>query len=289
MRIRRLLAAVTLAVSAVLGTQSLPGIPAAAAMAAPGPLIADSCVTTVGGTPGQRVLLDPGALTDPIADVLAGLDPLGTLVPAFRSTWDSLPPIPLGTVPTGGTVFSGAHIADAAVGRLSELPLLGGVVDALTPTVRSVLKLTCSLVVRDTTPKPAPPPDSSPPAEPEPGPPPDAQPPDTQPPGAGPPGAVPPPQSSPEYSIADEPPRLDVPAIGIPPEGIAFNYGGNSVPQFGILGADASLLNSPRAAGSAQALPAESDPLRRPLLLAVLLLALVATQLVRTWVLRARP
>lgn len=284
MLVRRFVARVAMALLAVLGAQAVPGVAAPIATAEPGPLIADSCSATVEGRPGQRVLLNPAALTDPIADVLDGLDPLGILVPQFRSTWNSSPAIPLGTVPSGGTVISGTRIADAVVGSLGRIPLLSGVVDALTPAVRAVLEVTCSLIVRDTTPTPTPTPRPAPPGTADPPPPSGPAAPGAPEAGTPPPSVVPP-----EYSIAGQAPQLDVPAVGIPPEGIAFNYGGNSVPQFGILGADAELLHSPRSAGSARALPAEADSLRQPLLLAVLLLALVATQLARTWLLRTRP
>jgi hypothetical protein len=73
---------------------------------------------------------------------------------------------------------------------------------------------------------------------------------------------------------------------GIPPDGVAYDYGPGGVPQVGNPGLAPTVLGS-RATGTAQALPANAeDDFQRPALLATLLLTLVGTQLIRTWILR---
>ncbi|MEU6645392.1 hypothetical protein ABZ863_22960 [Saccharomonospora sp. NPDC046836] len=100
-------------------------------------------------------------------------------------------------------------------------------------------------------------------------------------------GTVPPASAPlpPGYSLGGDP-AIGVPELGLPPDGIAFQYDVDGVPRFGILGADGqntALLNAQRAAGSAVALPAGTDTLRQPLTLAILLITLVSTQLLRRW------
>lgn len=298
MRLRRY-AVVGVLAALLAGTSSAGG--AASAEAAGGPVRAESCGAAVQGRPGTPVVLSPEAVLEPVTQLLAQLDPLGVLLRPFEQAWAGLPDITIGTVPVGQTVVAGTAVADAVLDELGQLPVLAPVIDALAPTVREVLALTCSVLVRDDSPQPGPPG-----AQPAPGMPP-PQPgvpapglPDPAAPGVPQPGAPAP--SSPPSPDAGIPPgyvdpngpggdaaAIGVPELGLPPDGIAFQYNAGGVPQFGLLGQDArnpALRNALRSSGSAVALPVEQDELRQPLVLAVLLVTLVGTQLARTWLLR---
>jgi hypothetical protein len=112
-------------------------------------IIAPNCTAVVEGAPGQLVTLNPLSLTAPIADLLAGVDPLGLLSGPFREAWRSGPPIPVGVVPaTGEATIAGTAIADAVTARLGGLPVLGLVIRALTPAVRESLATTCGILAR---------------------------------------------------------------------------------------------------------------------------------------------
>ncbi|WP_020667781.1 hypothetical protein [Amycolatopsis nigrescens] len=248
--------------------------------AAAQPLVATGCASTVRGEPGAEVLLHPAAVAQPVLDVLAKVDPLGVLVPPVREVWSGMPPIPVGVVPAGTGVITGVTIADAVLLRLAEIPVLSPVFGAVAPPLRTVLAASCSIVVEGG------PPDAPPPGNPG------------VPPGRGepevPPAAVPPPAAGvpPGTSDGAAPDGDRGPApegAGLPPAGISFGYNAGGVPEIGLTVADArqESRNQTRAAGSAEVLPyAGPGGFNRPVLLAALLLTLVATQLLRTWVLR---
>jgi hypothetical protein len=129
-------------------------------------IIAPNCTAVVDGTPGQLVALNPLSLTAPIADLLAGVDPLGLLSGPFREAWRSGAPIPVGVVPAAGeATIAGTAIADAVTARLGGLPVLGLVIRTLTPAVRESLATTCGIVARagGALPGVLPPPSESPP------------------------------------------------------------------------------------------------------------------------------
>jgi hypothetical protein len=133
-------------------------------------IVAPNCTAVVDGTPGQLVALDPLSLTDPIADLLARVDPLDLLAGPFRTAWQNGAPIPVGVVPAGEATIEGAAIADAVTARLGELPVLGLVIRTLTPAVRDSLTTTCGILARARAALPgAAPPAESPPPGPLPG------------------------------------------------------------------------------------------------------------------------
>lgn len=234
-------------------------------------LVLGSCAATVEGQPGQQISLSPAAVGQPITDVLTKLDPLGVLVPPFQSTWNSLPPIPIGT---GPGAISGATIADAVVGRLRDLPLLAPVVDPLITPVRSALAAACGVLVRPVSPPPA---SGGAPSPAAPGQP------------AG--GAAAPPvqptgQAFPGQPAAPGVTPLPLPeASGLPLDGIAFTYTG--VPEVDPVRMEPQVVNTALAPNRADGLTASKPrPAGLLILLAALVLSLVVTQLVRTWVLR---
>ncbi|MCI2415847.1 hypothetical protein MOQ72_00285 [Saccharopolyspora sp. K220] len=253
----------------------------ASAAAATDPVTAASCTAVLDGVAGQGVLLDPRAVADPIAGALGLLDPLDGLREPFRQAWNAAPPIPVGAVPVGEAVLSGTQIADAAIARLREIPVVAPVLDPLIPAAHSALSTVCGMVVRGD--QPGAPSGGEPPASPPP----------------GPPSAPPPsneahwnaPGSSSDSSSRDVV-RFGVPLTGTWPFGLDNRVVGVLQPGApGAGGGETEVLNSQAdlSAGRADPLPPEAH--RPPLaaLLAALLIALVSAQLVRTWVSRSKP
>jgi len=267
----------------------LAGAPAAAAAES---LVAPNCTAVVDGTPGQEVVLDPRSLADPIAGVLAGLDPLGLLAGPFREAWQAVQPIPIGAVPAGQAVIPGTRIADAVTERLGELPVLALVLEPLTPVVRQTLTTSCEVLVRGLLPNTPAPESPQAPGQ-APGQMPGQTPGGT---GAGTPGSVVAqqvpyrPSASERYYqglLAGRPGMSSpVPGSGMGSLG-GFGDRTTAAPQFGFVG-PAEETGPARSAGRAQAMPAVRDEVPAVVLAAVLLLAVVGALLVRRWVLRAR-
>jgi hypothetical protein len=239
--------------------------------------VLDSCVATV--RDGETLALDPDAVAQPIIDLLSPLDPLGVLVPGFREAWRAQPPILL---PGGSAVITGDAIADAVVERLRSLPVLAPVIDSLSGPLRVTLARTCAITVVPNPPAGQPPSSGS-------APPPTAPAQPAQP-GAPAGGARFPDRGTmtvlPEYPLGAGYGGYGVPGQGgVPPDGVGFNYNNVGVPQ---AGADTLAMALARSPGTAEALPVENHPgsFTRPAVLATLVLTLVSTQLVRTWVLR---
>lgn len=270
------------------------------------PLVLDGCAAVVRAAPGQQIALSPDAVLQPIAGVLAKLDPLGVLVPPFETLWRALPAIPIGTAPAS---IPGSAIADAVIGKLRELPLLAPVIDVLDEPVRSVLSLTCGVLVQPvppSSPPPAPSAGSTAPApggRPAPGGSGAGSPADPggragTPPNGGGTGTVPSassassvPSGSPAAglpSVLDYPSLFNpsgLPGPGVPPDGVAFNY--NDVPQIGPVKVNPQAVDATLMPGRAEAMAvSRSQSVGLPILLATLLVTLVATQLARVWVLR---
>ncbi|WAL65430.1 hypothetical protein ORV05_31825 [Amycolatopsis cynarae] len=278
---RRLVVAVTLLIASAAGAA-----PALAADTA-APVVLGSCAATVQAAPGTQIALSPDAVLQPVVGVLAQLDPLGVLVPPFETLWRALPAIPIGTAPAA---IPGSAIADAVIGRLRALPLLGPVIDVLVGPVRSVLSLTCGVLVQ---PSPSPSSPSSPPSTGSPpqvpgGTPADPARPSGTPPNGGGTISVPTPAPGGTPSVLDYPSLFDpggLPGPGVPPDGVAFDYG--AVPQAGPVKVDPQAVDATLTPGRAEAMAVrESRPIGLPILLATLLFTLVATQLVRVWLLR---
>ncbi|WP_236794988.1 hypothetical protein [Amycolatopsis sp. GM8] len=250
------------------------GAPAAAAE----PVTAPSCSSTVEGTPGQSVLLDPASVSEPVTRALAGLDPLGLLTPAFRKAWAGTAPIPLGTVPEGGAEITGSQISQAVIGRLGEIPLLGPVLQPLTSAVRGTLASLCAIVIRVE--HPAPPATAKPPA------------PAPVTPGAG---ATESPATGKGFTSNEGAGTPSVSAGAVFGSRLADLIPGPALYPMMAIGAPGSPANpplvvvpAPQTAGSAEALPAKDDGLSPVVLTALVVLTLVSAQLVRRWVLNPR-
>jgi hypothetical protein len=270
---RRLVLAGTFVVALAAGTPT--------AQAAD-PVLLTGCAASAQAESGQQIVLSPDAVIEPITKVLGPLDPLGALTPPFRDLWHAQPPIVLGS---GPGVIRGAAIADAVVGRLRQVPVLAPVIDAVIAPVRSVLTMTCGVLVQPIAPPagaPAPGPGSPgvPGSSPHPGAP-----------AAGPAPALPAAAAPANGQAAGAPVPPFYNATGLPgpgllSDGIAFDYGG--VPQTLAVNVDPRAVDASLAsAGRADALAMrDPGPPRLPFLLATLVLTLVTAQFVRTWVLR---
>jgi hypothetical protein len=144
MRLARRLAA-ALAVAFVVVTSSLIGGSTAAAAT---PIVVGSCAATVQGEPGTPVQLQPAAVLEPIVNIVKALDPLNLITPGVRSAVAGLPPIPIGSIPTGNGVITGGQIANAVVGQLQKIPLLGPIIAAVSKGVQNTLAGICGVTVQ---------------------------------------------------------------------------------------------------------------------------------------------
>lgn len=244
-------------------------------------VVAPNCTAVVDGAPGQLVALDPLSLTDPIAGLLAGVDPLGLLAGPFREAWQGGAPIPVGVVPAGEATIPGTAIADAVTARLGELPVLGLVIQTLTPAVRGTLDTTCGILARGALPG-TPPAGSPPPGQ-----------------APGPPGQPPPGQAAPGDTSQQVPYRPSASERYYQGLSSGMYRAPASAAQLGSLaefgqrtpGAAPVPQAVPdpaptRSAGDAEAMPATRDKVPAAVLLAVFLLAVVGALLVRRLVLR---
>ncbi|HEX3592545.1 MAG TPA: hypothetical protein VHV74_23225 [Pseudonocardiaceae bacterium] len=122
------------------------------ATGAAAPVVIGSCSTTVKGDPGTPVELSPSAVVSPIANLVGAVPILGpTLESPFRSAFDALPPIPIGSLPTGTSTITGGQIANAVNAQLTKLPLLGPVIGSLTGKVQTTLASLCGVTVQGVT------------------------------------------------------------------------------------------------------------------------------------------
>jgi hypothetical protein len=268
---RRLVLAGTFVVALAAGTPTA---------RAADPVLLTGCAASVQAAQGQQIELSRDAVLEPISKALGTLDPLGVLTPPFRDLWHAQPPIVLGSGP--GTI-SGAVIADAVVGQLHQVPVLAPVIDALVGPVRSVLMMTCGVLVQPIAalagaPAPVP---GSPAAPGVPG-----RFPNPGAPAGGP--AAPPPSPGAVDGQPPEPPFYNSTGLlgpDLSPDGIAFDYSG--APQTQAINVDPRAVDASLSAGRADALAMRAPgPARLPFLLATLVLTLVTTQLIRTWALR---
>ncbi|HEX3786267.1 MAG TPA: hypothetical protein VHW44_00270 [Pseudonocardiaceae bacterium] len=112
------------------------------------PVIIGSCATTVQGAPGTAVELSPSAVVAPITNLINAVPLLGPpLAAPFKSSFDALPPIPIGALPTGSGTITGGQIANAVVAQLNKLPLLGPILGTLVGGVQSTLTGLCGVTV----------------------------------------------------------------------------------------------------------------------------------------------
>ncbi|QUQ70066.1 hypothetical protein [Kutzneria sp. CA-103260] len=146
---RRRIGTLGTAAALVFATSSL-GLVASAgtASAAATPIVIGSCATSVQGEPGQPVSLSPGAVVQPVTNVLNAIPLLGPpLAQPFQKAFTALPPIPIGALPTGNGYISGGTIATQVVAQLKNIPLLGPVLGLLVGGVQQALTSGCGVVV----------------------------------------------------------------------------------------------------------------------------------------------
>lgn len=146
MRLARRLAAAFAVVIVVLTSSLLGGSTAAAAT----PVVIGSCAYTVKGEPGTPIQLQPAAVLEPVVNVVKALDPLNLIAPGVRSAFAALPPIPIGSIPTGGGFISGGQIANAVIAQLNKIPLLGPIIGAVAKGVQNALAGMCGVTVQVT-------------------------------------------------------------------------------------------------------------------------------------------
>jgi len=144
-RLTRLLGAA--AVALVVGVLSAAAGQGTAVAAEP--VVVGSCRTTIEGAPGTPVSLSPGAVVDPVVNLVRAIPLLGPpLADPLRQAFTSLPPIPIGAIPTGSGFITGGDIANKVVGELAKIPLLGPVIGTLSASVQQTLSATCGVTVQ---------------------------------------------------------------------------------------------------------------------------------------------
>jgi hypothetical protein len=144
MRWARITSATVIAAAVTAGA----AVGAGTAVGTAQPIVIGSCDTTVKGAPGTPVELSPSAVVAPVADIIDAVPLLGpTLVGPFKSAFQALPPIPIGSLPTGSGTITGGQIAGDVVAQLNKLPLLGPVLGTITGTVQSQLASLCNVGV----------------------------------------------------------------------------------------------------------------------------------------------
>jgi hypothetical protein len=112
------------------------------------PVVVGSCATTVEGAPGTPVSLSPGAVVDPVVNLVRAIPLLGPpLAQPLRQAFTALPPIPIGAIPTGSGYITGGEIANKVVAELAKIPLLGPVISTLSASVQQTLSATCGVTV----------------------------------------------------------------------------------------------------------------------------------------------
>jgi hypothetical protein len=140
---RRLAAA--FAVAVVIVTSSLLGGSTASAAT---PVIVGSCATTVEGAPGTPIQLQPAAVLEPVVNVVRALDPLNLVTPIVRSTLSTMPPIPIGAIPTGTGFITAGQIANAVNAQLAKIPVLGPLLSAVNGGVQKAFAGLCGVTVK---------------------------------------------------------------------------------------------------------------------------------------------
>ena len=120
----------------------------ASASAATDSIVVGNCATSIQGAPGQPVALSTAAVTGTITDLISAVPLLGPpLATPFQQAFNALPPIPLGSIPSGQGNISGASISDAVVTQLNNIPLLGPIIGTLAGTVRQTLAAGCNIAL----------------------------------------------------------------------------------------------------------------------------------------------
>lgn len=104
------------------------------------PILVGSCQTTVQGTPGTPIELQPSAVLRPVLDVAGPL-----LAPTVQNLFTSLPPIPIGALPSGTGTITGGQIANAVNAQLAKAPVLGPLLGPLLGGVQAKLASICQI------------------------------------------------------------------------------------------------------------------------------------------------
>jgi hypothetical protein len=143
-RVARRLAA-AFAVAFVVVTSGLLGGSTASAAT---PIVVGSCATTVQGAPGTPIQLQPAAVLEPVVNVVRALDPLNLITPTVRSTLSSMPPIPIGAIPTGTGFITAGQIGNAVIAQLNRIPVLGPILGAVASGVQSAFAGMCGVTVQ---------------------------------------------------------------------------------------------------------------------------------------------
>ncbi|PRY45829.1 hypothetical protein [Umezawaea tangerina] len=143
-RLTRLFGAVVVALAVgVIGAAAGQGTAAAAE-----PVVVGSCAASVEGTPGTPVSLSPGAVVDPVVNVVRAVPLLGPpIADQLRPVFTSLPPIPIGAIPDGKGFITGGQIANQVVAQLNNIPLLGPVISTVSGSVQQTLSGLCGVTV----------------------------------------------------------------------------------------------------------------------------------------------
>ncbi|HEV3357824.1 MAG TPA: hypothetical protein VG247_13605 [Pseudonocardiaceae bacterium] len=123
------------------------GLFAASPAEAATPIIIGSCATTIQGTPGTPVELSPGAVVQPLVNIVNAVS-LGLLGSAFQSAFDALPAIPIGAIPIGTGFITGGQVANAVVAAIKPIPLLGPILGTVVADVQSALATGCGVTVQ---------------------------------------------------------------------------------------------------------------------------------------------
>ena len=139
----RFVAASTLTVAVAATGLFAAASPAAAAT----PIIVGSCATTIQGAPGTPVELSPGAVVQPLVNIVNAVS-LGLLGAPFQSAFNALPAIPIGAIPTGTGFITGGQIANSVVAAIKPIPLLGPILSTVVADVQSSLATGCGVTVQ---------------------------------------------------------------------------------------------------------------------------------------------
>jgi hypothetical protein len=85
---------------------------------------------------------------EPVVNVVRALDPLNLLTPGVRSAFAALPPIPIGSIPTGTGFITAGQIANAVNAQLAKIPVIGAVINLVTSGVQKAFAGMCGVTVK---------------------------------------------------------------------------------------------------------------------------------------------
>lgn len=152
------ISATTAVVLAISTGGALLGADVATAASAP-TLIASDCSSTIKGAPGEPTALSQSAVVSPVTNIVKGIPLLGpAAAQTVASTMDSMPALPTGSIPAGGSrTVSGSQIADQVVSEINRIPVIGIAASLVDSQVRSTLSGLCNMTLSVLPPPPPPP------------------------------------------------------------------------------------------------------------------------------------